>query len=306
MNSITRLGSVVAASVVVAATVAGCSSDAASEADTTADIATPAASDAVVALVPEEIKARGTLRVAVPDIGAPLGYQENGEMKGMDPALGEAVAAVMGLTYEPEMVPFASTLPGLQADRYDISYGEYYVTAERLQVVDFVSNWQDFSSFIVPSDGDLKPESLTDVCGKPIGAMDGSVELQMLQDTQASCTAAGEAEIDISAFNSISTGVLAMSSGRVDGVLVGRGAGENAIDKGQPVELVGQIGGGITATAVARTAYSDQMLEALQKAYESIIESGVYESILEANNTAYGAIDDPTIFTADSTPPIYQ
>ncbi|NKQ59406.1 transporter substrate-binding domain-containing protein [Amycolatopsis sp. K13G38] len=260
----------------------------------------------VVALVPDQIKQRGTLRVAIPDIGLPLAVKENGELRGMDPALGQALAQVMGLKYEPEMIPFAQTLPGLQADRYDVSFGEYYVTADRMKVVDFVTDWRDFSSFIVAQDAAVKPKALTDVCGLPIGAMDGSVELKFLNDAQAACAAQGKQPIAINAFPSISAGVLALSSNRVQGVLVGRGAGESAIAKGQPFSLVGEIGGGPTATAVARTAYSAQMLNAVRKAYETLIANGAYARILQANNTSYGAIDNPTIYTSGSTLPVYQ
>ncbi|MEQ3553467.1 transporter substrate-binding domain-containing protein [Pseudonocardia nematodicida] len=274
----------------------------------TAEPAAPAlaADPSVVALLPAPVKERGTLRVAVPDTGAPLGYQENGELRGMDPALGEAVAQVMGLRYEPEMVPFASAIPGLQADRYDIAYGQFYVTAERVQVVDFVTDWRDFSSFIVPSGSQFQPQSLADACGRSIGAMDGSVELQFLNDAQADCTSAGRPQIAISAFPSISAGVLALGSDRVEGVLTGRGAAENAVAQGQPFDIVGEIGGGPTATAVARTADSDQMLAAVQKAYEVLIADGAYRQILDANNTAYGAIDDPTVYTRGASLPTYQ
>lgn len=305
MKSPIRVAAYAAAALVAGVTLSACSGETTDSSPTTAGDSVQA-SEEVVALLPEEVKSRGTLRVAVPDIGAPLGYQVNGELKGMDPALGEAVARTMGLEYEPEMVPFASTLPGLQADRYDLSYGEYYVTADRLKVVDFVSNWRDFSSFIVPDDGALKPESLDATCGEQVGAMDGSAELEMLKATQATCTESGKPEIAISAFPSISAGILALSSDRVAAVLIGRGTGENAIEKGQPLEMVGEIGGGITATAVARTGYSPQMLAALQKAYEVLIADGTYAKILEDNGTSYGAIDKPEIFVADTTPPVYQ
>ncbi|MBK1787914.1 transporter substrate-binding domain-containing protein [Prauserella sp. ASG 168] len=303
MKSLFRRARTVAALAVVGVTATACAG--ASEPESVAPVNVSASAE-VSELVPEPIKQRGTLRVAIPDIGSPLAYREGDELRGMDPALGEALAQVMGLKYQPEMIPFNATLPGLQSGRYDVSFGQFYVTEDRVQVVDFVTDWRDFSSFIVPADAEVKPEALTDVCGLPIGAMDGSVELKFLNDAQAECSARGRKPISVNAFPSISAGVLAMSSGRVAGVLVGRGAGESAIEKGQPFTLVGEIGGGPCATAVARTEYSDEMLAAVKKAYEVLIADGAYAQILDANNTTYGAIDNPTIYTRGSDHPIYK
>ncbi|MEU1301669.1 transporter substrate-binding domain-containing protein [Streptomyces shenzhenensis] len=285
--------------------VSACGSEPEASAPAPADVEVQASSE-VVALLPEQVERRGTLRVAIPDSGVPLATKENGELRGMDPGLGKALAQVMGLRFQPQMIPFSSALPGLQAGRYDVSFGEFYVTAERVKVADFVTAWRDFSSFVVWKDAKVKPQSLADVCGLQVGAMDGSVELKFLNDTQADCAAQGKQPITINAFPSISAGVLALSSNRVQAVLANRGGGENAIAKGQSFTLAGQIGGGPTATAVARTAYSEQMLKAVRKAYEVLIANGAYSKILEANNTSYGAIDNPTIYTTGSSLPDYE
>ncbi|GAA3764936.1 ABC transporter substrate-binding protein [Streptomyces tremellae] len=264
------------------------------------------ASSQVVDLLPEQVARRGTLRVAIPDSGLPLAGKQNGELRGMDPDLGKALAQVMGLKYEPRMIPFSSALPGLQSGRYDVSFGEFYVTAKRLETADFVTAWHDYSSFVVQKDMKVKPRALTDVCGMQVGAMEGSVELKFLNDAQAGCAAKGRKPITIDAFPSISAGVLALSSNRVQAVLANRGGGENAVAKGQSFALVGQIGGGPTATAVARTAYSARMLRAVRKAYEVLMSQGAYSKILKANNTSYGAIDKPTVYTTGSSLPDYE
>jgi polar amino acid transport system substrate-binding protein len=258
--------------------------------------------DSVAALLPKSIQDAGVLRIAVPDVGKPLAYKEGSELKGMDPALASAVAGVLGLKPEVSLIPFAAALTGLQANKYDISYGEFYVTAERLKVADFVTNWQDYSSFLVSKSKDYKPTVLKDICGRTVGAMAGSAELETLNKASKSCSGAAST---VSAYPSVSNAILALNSGRVDGVLINRGGAQEAIHLDSSLDASGEIGGGPTATAVARTENSEKLLAAIKAAYDHLIESGQYAKILDKNDTAYGAAKTAVIYTEGSTPPKY-
>jgi polar amino acid transport system substrate-binding protein len=257
--------------------------------------------DAVASLLPKAIQDAGVLRIAVPDTGKPLAYKEGAELKGMDPDLANAVADVLGLKPEVSLIPFAAALTGLQANKYDISYGQFYVTAERLKVADFVTDWQDYSSFLVTKAKDYKPAALTDICGHTVGAMAGSAELETLNSAAKNCSEAAT----VSAFPSISNAVLALNSGRVEGVLINRGGAQESIRMDSGLDATGEIGGGPTATAVARNENSEQLLAALKAAYDHLIASGEYAKILEKNDTSYGAATEAVIYKEGSTPPKY-
>lgn len=259
--------------------------------------------DAVAALVPPAIKDAGVLRIAVPDIGKPLAYKEGGSLKGMDVELANAVAQTMGLKAEISLIPFSAALTGLQANKFDISYGEFYVTAERLKTADFVSNWQDYSTYLVKKSSGFSPKTLADICGHKMGAMAGSAELATLKTASDKC---GSNAAAISAFPSINNAVLALNSGRVDGVLINRGGAQESIRLDQGLDASGAIGGGPTATAVARNDNSAQLLEALKGAYEHLITSGDYAKILTNNDTAYGAVKTIEVYKEGSTPPTYS
>lgn len=263
---------------------------------------TVAKNERVAALLPDSFKQSGTLRIAIPDIGKPLAYKEGGELKGMDVELAKALAAVMGLKAEVRLVPFAAALAGLQANKYDISYGEFYVTAERLKVADFVTNWQDYSSFLVAKAKNFAPKTLKEICGSKVGAMAGSAELATLKTAVDKCD--GKAPT-ISAFASINQAILALNSNRVNGVLINRGGAQEAIRMDKGLAASGEIGGGPTATAVARNADSPKTLAAIKAGYDSLINSGDYMKILNNNDTAYGAAKSAEIYTANSTPPSY-
>jgi len=257
--------------------------------------------DAVAALLPKAIQDAGVLRIAVPDVGKPLAYKDGADLKGMDPDLANAVADVLGLKAEVSLIPFSAALTGLQANKYDISYGEFYVTAERLKVADFVTSWQDYSSFLVKKEKGYNPTALGDICGHIVGAMAGSAELETLNAASKKCSEAAT----VSAFPSISNAVLALNSGRVDGVLINRGGAQESIHMDSGLDASGEIGGGPTATAVARNENSEKLLSALKAAYDHLISNGEYAKILEKNDTSYGAAKEAVIYKEGSTPPKY-
>lgn len=259
-------------------------------------------SDSAAALLPDAIKTAGVLRIAVPDVGKPLAYKDGTTLKGMDVDLADALAGTLGLKAEVSLIPFAAALTGLQANKYDISFGEFYVTAERLKVADFVTNWQDYSSFLVAKASGYKPVKLADICGHKIGAMAGSAELETLNKAAAECT---DAKAEVSAFPSVSNSILALNSNRVDGVLINRGGAQESINMDKGLDASGEIGGGPTATAVARNENSEALLKAIKAAYEALMQSGEYGKILEKNDTAYGAAKEAVIYQKDSTPPKY-
>src|SRR5262245_49030732 len=69
-----------------------------------------AAAPEVAAMLPQSVRDAGVLRVAMPDTGRPLAYKEGSELKGLDPDLARALAAVLGLKPQLELIPFASAL----------------------------------------------------------------------------------------------------------------------------------------------------------------------------------------------------
>lgn len=264
------------------------------------------ADPAVAALLPSSIKSSGVLRVAVPVSGAPYEETKDGQLVGMEPDLANAVAALMGLKAEISHVPFAQALTGLQADRYDMSYGEFYVTAERQKVADFVTHWQTYSSFLTQKSDSFEPGSLTDLCGHTVAGMTGTPELALLQGAVANCASAGK-PLTVSAFPDYGSAILALSSKRIDGILNDRGGEELTIKEGQPFKISGHVVGGPCAIAIRREddAGDQQLAKAVQKAYETLIADGKYADILNKNGTSYGAITNPTIYTATTTPPNY-
>lgn len=255
-------------------------------------------------LVPDGIREAGVLRIAMPDQGKPFAYKDGDTLKGMDIGLANAVAETLGLSAKIELVPFDAALTGLQADKFDISYGEFYIRAERLKVANFVTSWQTYSSFLVRGDTTFEPKAITELCGYKVGGMAASVELATLQKAAPTCSA--DKALEVSAFPSSSNAVLALTSGRIDAVLADRGVAESAIATNPTLKATGELGNGVTAIAIKRGDATKGLAEAVKAALEHLNKAGEYKKILDENGVGYGALDSFDIYGENSTPPVYQ
>lgn len=264
----------------------------------------PPATD-VVALVPQRLKEKGVLTVATMTKYQPYSYVVGGKNVGMIPEMVAAVAQTMGLKAEISTMDFPGILLGLQAKKYDIGMGEYFVREDRLEVADFITEWSNYNSFIVNKDSAYQPQGLPDICGHKIAILAGSSGVPAMEIGKERCKEAGNPAPEVSSFPAMADAVLALSSNRVEAVLTGREVGLAMISQGQPFATVGKVGGGPTATAVTRTDDSEEVLKALQAAYLHLIQTGVYAKIHKRWGTDYGMIDNPTIYRKGDTPPSY-
>jgi polar amino acid transport system substrate-binding protein len=259
----------------------------------------------VVALVPADIRKRGTLNIAMMTKYQPFSYTVDGKRVGMMPEMATAVAQTMGLKPVISTMDFPSILLGLEGKKYDIGMGEYFVRQDRLEVADFVTEWSNYDAFLVNQGSAYMPRSLADVCGHKIAILAGSSGVPAMESGVQRCKEAGKQPPEVSSFPEMSDAVLALSSHRVDAVLTGREVGVVMISQGQPFVASGRVGGGPTATAVARTNDSDGLLKAIRAAYVHLIGTGTYEQIHKRWGTDYGMIKDPTVFRKGDQPPSY-
>ncbi|WP_413875626.1 transporter substrate-binding domain-containing protein [Albidovulum sp.] len=259
--------------------------------------------DAAAALVPKSIAESATLRIAMPDQGKPFAYKEGNELKGMDVDMARAIAGTLGLNPEITLVPFAGALAGLEADKFDISFGQFYIRAERLAVADFVTSWRVYNTFLLKSDKDLRPLQVTDLCGYRAGTMAASVQLEELQKNADNCATG---KIEVSAFPSASAAALALSSDRIDVMFTDPAFAHEVMKADKSLITSGELDGAPTAIAVRRDEDAPAMDKAIQAALTHLQQTGEYQKLLEANETAFGALTEFDIYDANSTPPSYQ
>lgn len=239
--------------------------------------------EAARALLPEEIREAGVLTVASDPTYPPFEYYDtdNTTIIGWDADMGDALGAVLGVKVKHVPATFDTILPGLQSGKYDLGMSTFSVTPERLKAVDFVPYLQGGTAVAVaPGNPEKLSVDAEALCGKAIAAQKGSIQsLAVLPEFSKECTEAGSAAIDMQFFPTQNDANLALTSGRVQGVMAdsvslayqGKLAdGKFEVADGPDYEPL------LTGTALGK---GSELLPAIQAATVAVIESPAYQEI---------------------------
>lgn len=239
--------------------------------------------EAARALLPEEIREAGVLTVASDPTYPPFEYYDtdNKTIIGWDADMGDALGAVLGVKVKHVPATFDTILPGLQSGKYDLGMSTFSVTPERLKAVDFVPYLQGGTAVAVaPGNPEKLSVDAEALCGKAIAAQKGSIQsLAVLPEFSKECTEAGSAAIDMQFFPTQNDANLALTSGRVQGVMAdsvslayqGKLAdGKFEVADGPDYEPL------LTGTALGK---GSELLPAIQAATVAVIESPAYQEI---------------------------
>ncbi|WP_109471848.1 ABC transporter substrate-binding protein [Ornithinimicrobium cavernae] len=261
--------------------------------------------DSVVELLPEGMRG-ATLTNAVYNDFPPQEFLEGDTLVGIQPDMALALSEVMGLTLENSgSANFDSIIPGLMSGRYDIASADFGVTDDRLEQVDFVSQFAIGTGFAVVSGSDIAVTEPTDLCGHSVGVQAGSYYIDQLEAANQGCLDGGLEEIGIQTFPNDGARTLALTNGRIDvtatneDVLAFQIASDNLDIEVQDLvyEPVEQ--------AIALPDESP-LGPALEAAMKEIIDNGTYQDIMDkwgVGHLAYESTDRVVYYTDPSEAP---
>ena len=159
----------------------------------------------------------GTLRASVFNNFPPDAYTSNGKLVGWVPDMLTALEKESGLNFQISQVnQFNGLIPGLQSGRYDMSPSLFYITAQRLQVVDLVTISQVGTSFGASKTNPVTVAAVTDICGHKIATLSGSVFPTQITELNKGCTAAGKQPATVQVYPDDSSAVLSVTDHRND------------------------------------------------------------------------------------------
>ena len=157
----------------------------------------------------DEVKQRGTLRVAVEGTYPPFNYRdEQGKLTGFDVEIAEGLAAKLGVKPEFTTTEWSGILAGLQAGKYDVIVNQVAATEVRRKTFDFSDAYVVSSPQLVVRANETRAlKSPADLKGKKIGVGQGTNYAEL---------ARGIAGAEVKVYPGAAEYLQDLASGRID------------------------------------------------------------------------------------------
>jgi polar amino acid transport system substrate-binding protein len=241
-----------------------------------------AVDQAARALLPDDIKQKGTLVVAMPLDFEPFNYlDEKNQPVGLDVDMIHAIAERLGLKVDIQRMGFASMIPSVSGGRVDAAMSAMGILPARLPLVSFV-RYGHFSNGLVVRKGNPTNVRNDDACGHSISVEKGTQPLLVWQKKSEECAAAGKPKIDLMVLEGKGPQVLAVESGRAEAAGVGFATAIVAA-KHSNGKLEAAPGGPVPgATVECGIAFNKQNVklgQAMEAALKDLVQDGTYDKI---------------------------
>jgi polar amino acid transport system substrate-binding protein len=254
--------------------------------------------DSIAALVPDKIKSSGKLIVGVNVPYAPNEFKDSsGKIVGFDVDLMDAVATVLGLKAQYTEAAFDKIIPAIQAGTYNVGMSSFTDNKEREKTVDFVTYFSAGIQWAAPAGKTVDPNN---ACGLKVAVQSTTVEdTDEVPAKSKACTSAGKPAINKLKFDRQDDATNAVVLGKVDAMSADSPVTAYAVKQsGGKLQLAGQIFD--SAPYGWPVAKGSPLGQALQKAAQSLIDSGAYLDITKKWGVEAGAIKSAQINGATS------
>ena len=254
--------------------------------------------DAIAALVPDKIKSTGKLIVGVNVPYAPNEFKDSsGKIVGFDVDLMDAVATVLGLTPQYTEAAFDKIIPAIQAGTYNVGMSSFTDNKEREKTVDFVTYFSAGIQWAAPAGKTVDPNN---ACGLKVAVQSTTTEdTDEIPAKSKACTSAGKPAINKLKFDRQDDATNALVLGKVDAMSADSPVTAYAVKQsGGKIQLAGQIFD--SAPYGWPVAKGSPLGQALQKAAQSLIDSGAYLAITKKWGVEAGDIKTAQINGATS------
>ena len=254
--------------------------------------------ETIAAALPDKYKQSGAIVVATDATYAPNEFLAEGSNDpiGMDIDLANALGQVLGLKVTVEPASFDGIIPGINAGRYDMSLSSFTDTKEREASVNFVTYFEAGTSTMVLAGNPQNINAATDLCGRPVGAENSTIQLAQLKDATVTgsvvkaCADAGKPAPIAQGYPKQTDVNSALVAGRIDAYLADSPVVAYAVKQtGDKFEKVGQDQDA-APYGIALPKDPAALTTTMQQAMQKLIDSGAYKQILDNWGVSSGAI----------------
>ena len=203
----------------------------------------------------------------------PYEYYENGVEAGIDVDIVKVVCEKLGYDLTIVDTEFGSIIAGVATGKYDIGFGAITITEERAKSVHFTTSYATgIQSIIVKEDSTITGVDDLKADGIKIGVQ---------QDTTGDIYATDDfGEDHIARFNKGADAVMALSTGKVNAVIIDNSPAETFVAQNAGLKIL--------PTAYAEEAYGfeisyekEEFYNAFNTALEELIKDGTVQAIID-------------------------
>lgn len=243
--------------------------------------------EAIAALVPQEIRDRGTIRVTgAAGTAPPLRFYADDDttLIGSEVDLAELFSDVLGLKVEASTADWAQNFVRVDSGEVDAFISNVTVTEERKEKYDFATYRLDTLGLESRADDPWTVTGRKDLAGKVIAVGSGTNQEKLLVDWNTENVAEGLAPIGIKYFQNSTDYYLALSSGRIDGYLGPNPTAQfHAASTGQ-TKVIGTFSGAgdaLQGEIAVLSLKGNGLAQAYAAAINHTIENGTYQQVLD-------------------------
>lgn len=270
--------------------IAGCQAASTSPSASANGSATAPVAASPVATVPaDQLSFAGKL-VSCIDIPYPPQefFDAAGNPTGSDVEIANEIAKRLGLTSVIENSIFDTIIEAVNSGKCDIIISAQNINADRLKQVDMIPYFQAGQAFVVAKGNPAGIKTELDLCGKKVGAEQGTTEVDYMHGTgdyagaglSKKCTDAGKAAVVVTEYTKDSDALLALAAGQEDAYFADSPvAGYYTVQQPDQFELAG-VTVEVVPEGISVPQAKKGLSAAVVAALKSMMADGKYAEIL--------------------------
>lgn len=250
----------------------------------------------------EQIKEAGVITVYTNAEFPPFEYMSDNKPVGVDMQIAQAIADEIGVKLEIKNVKFDTILSSVNSGKGSMGIAGISVTDERKQEVDFSIDYATSKQYIILQK-DSEVAKIEDLAGMKIGVQLGttgdiiiSEEINGREDEKTKEHIKGVLEgsgASVTQYNSAADAAVAMSSGKVDAVVIDKLPAEivaSQYENFKTIELVYADGSNTEESyAVCVAKGNQELLDLVNKVIEKLINDGTIDQWIVDHTTKSSA-----------------
>ena len=207
----------------------------------------------------------------------PYEYIENNEVVGIDAEIAAAIAEKLGLKLKIENMEFDSIISSVKGGKVDIGAAGMTVTPERLEEVNFTTSYATGVQVVIVTE-DSPITSVDDLFAEGANTTIG-VQLATTGDLYSTWDIEDEGLGTVDRYNKGADAVMALKSGKVDCVIIDNEPAKAFVAENEGLKIL-DTEYAVEDYAIAISKNNEELLEAVDKALNELIEDGTVASIV--------------------------